>query len=356
MRRWWVWLSISVALLALLVWRTKPWEVLALGARPLPLIGVLFLDAIVVLAWAFRSASLMRAVGRPMSVGALVPIVSFANTINNLTPASSGEAVRAVILNRRHGVPYAPATAVILAERFWAIWIMGVTAGAAAVGTVIPAPPILTALAWLAAAVAALLPVIAHRAGVRPTVVAARVIGGRGDATSPPDGPTETSEAAVGADSDAGAVAEPAAPRRPGLRTRIARLLADVDEHLDSILRSPSATAGFLAWTAAVFVAFAVQLWLVLVALGVEVPLAGAWAALGLATIAGVLSALPFGLGATDLVLTGLLVQLGVDPSVAAAATLLLRATVTLPLGLVGTASWIALNRGSEATPAGTGR
>jgi uncharacterized membrane protein YbhN (UPF0104 family) len=341
MRRWWVWLTVSIALLALLVWRTRPWEVLALGARPLPLIGVLFLDVVVVAAWALRSAALMRAVGQPMSPTSLVPIVAFANTINNLTPASSGEAVRAVILNRRHGVPYARSTAVILAERFWAIWIMAVTAGAAAIGTVVPAPPWLVGLAWIAAAVGVVAPVIAHRAGIRPANVAARVMGG-----------PAAGEAAATPMPEAGAADD----ERPGLRRRIARLLGDVDEHLGAILESWPATAGFLAWTAVVFVAFAVQLWLVLIALGVELPLAGVWAALGLATIAGVLSALPFGLGAADLVLTGLLVQLGVDASVAAAAALLLRVTVTLPLGLIGTASWVVLNRGSEATPAGTGR
>ena len=339
MRRWWVWLTVSVALLALLVWRTKPWEALALGARPLPLIGVLFLDLAVIAAWALRSSALMRAVGQPISATSLVPIVSFANTINNLTPASSGEAIRAVILNRRHGVPYARSTAVILAERFWAIWIMGVTAAAAAVGTIIPAPSWLVLVAWAGAVVLTLAPVIAHRAGLRPAVIASRVVGGRSNGAAEPP------------------AADPGAePRRPGLRARTARLLADVDDHLGAVLESGAATAGFLAWTAVVFVAFALQLWLVLLALGVELSLVAAWAALGLATIAGVLSALPFGLGATDLVLTGLLVQLGVDASVAAAATLLLRVTVTLPLGLAGTASWVALSRGSEATPAGTGR
>ena len=91
-------------------------------------------SVVVIAAWAVRSARLMAAVGHPISLLALVPIVSFANTINNLTPASSGEALRAVILRRRHGVPYGHSTAVILVERLWAIWIMAVSAGAAAVG------------------------------------------------------------------------------------------------------------------------------------------------------------------------------------------------------------------------------
>ena len=139
MRRWYVWVSISVVLLGLLVWRTRPWEALATGADWQPLVVVVLLNLVVIAAWAVRSERLMAAVGHPIPVRALVPVVSFANTINNLTPASSGEALRAVILRRRHGVPYGRSTAVILVERLWAIWIMAISAGAAALGTLVPA-------------------------------------------------------------------------------------------------------------------------------------------------------------------------------------------------------------------------
>jgi hypothetical protein len=50
--------------------------------------------------------------------------------------------------------------------------------------------------------------------------------------------------------------------------------------------------------------------------------------------------------------MTALLVALGVPAATAGAAALVLRATVTLPLGLAGTASWIALSREPDA-PAG---
>ena len=328
MRRWYVWLSVSVVLLGLLVWRTKPWEALETGADWRVLLVVVALNGIVIAMWAIRSARLMAAVGHPVPVTSLVPVVSFANTINNLTPASTGEALRAVILRRRHGIPYGPSTAVILAERFWAIWIMAVSAGAAAVGTIVPASPPLVALAWIAAIVASLAPSFTYRAGLRPISFLARFVEPRGSA--------------------AAGVPASDAPL-PSRRRRLAATLRTVDVSLAGIAMSPSVVISFVLSTAGVFLTTAAQLWLILLSLGEPIPLVAAWAALGLATIAGVMSALPFGLGAADVVMTGLLTILGVPASAAAAAALLLRATVTLPLGLAGTASWIALNRGADS-------
>jgi uncharacterized protein (TIRG00374 family) len=111
---------------------------------------------------------------------------------------------------------------------------------------------------------------------------------------------------------------------------------------------------GFVASTAIVFATTATQLSLILLALGHDLSPVAAWAALGIATIAGVVSALPFGLGAADVVLTALLAALGVPAAAAAAAALVLRATVTLPLGLAGTVSWIALSRDPATSSADT--
>ena len=331
MRRWYVWVSVSVVLLGLLVWRTKPWEALATGADWRVLAVVVALNGIVIAMWAVRSARLMAAVGHPVPLRSLVPVVSFANTINNLTPASTGEALRAVILRRRHGVPYGPSTAVILAERFWAIWIMAVTAGAAAVGNIVPASTAFVALAWMAAIVASFGPSFTYKAGLRPISFIARFVEPR---ASPP----------------VDAAPDDAPP--PSRRQRLAATLRTVDASLAGIAVTPLVVTSFVLSTGAVFFTTAVQLWLILMSLGETIPLVAAWAALGLATIAGVISALPFGLGAADVVMTGLLTILGVPPSAAAAAALLLRVTVTLPLGLAGTASWIALNRGAEAQTA----
>lgn len=321
MRRWYVWLPISLALLGLVVWRTRPWDAVALAAQLdwTLLLATVALNLVVVLAWAVRSRDLMAAVGSPLGVRPLIPIVSFANTVNNLTPASSGEVLRAMILKRRHGVPYPNATAVILVERLWAIGIMFTTALAAAVGTLTEAPPLVVAAAWIGAIVVAFAPALLYIAGLRPGPIAARY--------------------AAGGDGSLGRI------------RRLAGHLASVDDRLTDVLIRPRRSIHFVLTTAIVFATFAIQLWLVLMALGVRIDPVAVWAAYGLAICAGVISALPFGLGATDLVLVILLGSLGVEAATAGAATLLLRLVTTLPLGILGTVSWVVLNRGEDGVP-----
>lgn len=61
--------------------------------------------------------------------------------------------------------------------------------------------------------------------------------------------------------------------------------------------------------------------------------------------LAGILSALPFGLGAADVVKAVILIGIGVDATVAGTAFLLLRVITTLPLGLAGGAASLLLTR-----------
>ncbi len=71
-----------------------------------------------------------------------------------------------------------------------------------------------------------------------------------------------------------------------------------------------------------------------------------AWGALGLAIIAGVVSLLPFGLGSADLVLVALLGVAGIPGAEAAAIAFGYRIVSTLPLGLLGVASYALLSAG----------
>jgi uncharacterized protein (TIRG00374 family) len=318
-RRWYVWLPISAGLLILLIWRTRPWDAAALlsGADLGPVLLAVGLNALVVILWAERSRSLMAAVGSPLGLGTLVPVVAFANTVNNLTPASSGEVLRALVLKRRYAVAYADSTAVILAERLWAIGLMAVSAGAAALGTIIPASSEVVIAAWLAAALLAFIPTLAYRIGLSP----------------------------------GGALLGLADRLGSEWLMRIAGRLAEVDARLAQIVRSPTRSLHFVLTTAAIFVIFTAQLDLVLQALGVDLPPGGVWAATGLAICAGVLSALPFGLGAADAVLVLLLVAQGAEVAAASAAAIMLRSVATLPLGLVGTASWLQLWRAAPGEP-----
>lgn len=322
MRRWYVWIPITIGLFVLLLRQTRPWDAAALASRLdwTPLIIAILLNAVIILGWAIRSRWLMAAVGSPMGTAPLIPVVTFANTVNNMTPASSGEVLRAMILHRRHAVPYASSTAVILSERLWGMGIMLVTAAAASVGTVFPAPPWLIVLAWIAAIAASFGPSIVYALGLRPGRAAAHYAAGGGP--------------------------HPSRPRK------VAGHIATVDERLSVVLTRPAAAIAFVASTAMIFVGFAAQLWLVLVALEDPIGIVGVWAAYGLAIVAGRLSSLPFGLGATDVVLVVLLQAQGVDPATAGAAALLLRLVDTLPLGIVGLLSWIYLNRTEESSVA----
>jgi uncharacterized protein (TIRG00374 family) len=126
---------------------------------------------------------------------------------------------------------------------------------------------------------------------------------------------------------------------------RFGQRLNEIDDRLAAIVLDPRRSVHFVVTTAAIFAVFAAQLWLVLRAFDLSLPLAGAWAAIGLATCAGVISALPFGLGAADAALVVLLVAQGVAPPTAAAIAIVLRSVATLPLGVAGTVSWIHLRR-----------
>ena len=107
------------------------------GLEPGPLVVAALLCAVVAVLWAVRSADLLAAAGRPVGVLPLVPMTTFANTINNLTPGSAGEIVRMYLLRAHHGVDYATSGAVVLVERIGAFGYLATSA-------------LLAWLAWLA--------------------------------------------------------------------------------------------------------------------------------------------------------------------------------------------------------------
>jgi uncharacterized protein (TIRG00374 family) len=309
LRRWYVWLPISALLLGLVLWRSRPWEIGQLWSRLdlLPLLLALALNPLVIVIWAVRSRSLMGRLGDELSLTQLAPVVSLAHTVNNLTPASTGEILRALILRDRYGISYSHSTAVIVIERFWALGVWTVTAAAAALGTLLQAPLPIVAAGWLAAIVASFTPVLAYRWGLRPGPALRRLAEARGP---------------------------------EGRFARLAQAVAGVDDALALAISSGRTSLMFVATTSAVAACFAIQLSLVLMALGVRLDPVSAWAVYGLGAVAGILSGLPFGLGATDVVITLLLGVVGVPVAVSGASVLLLRAVQTLPLGIAGTISW----------------
>lgn len=312
-----VWGTVSLVLLALIAWRARPWELGdRLDASDLrPILGALALNVVIVLAWAARSAGLLAAAGRPVPVGPLIPMTAFANTINNVTPGSVGELARLYLLRAHHGVPYAVGGAVVLIERLGAIAYLGTSAAIVWAGWSFGWPAALTIGALV---VAVGLPSLFYRLGGRPSALVRAI----------PLGWLLGSE-----------------------RWETAgRAIRRLDDTVASLLGHPGRALAFAGWTAVIFVAYTGQLMLVAAALGRDLDPAVAWGALGLGIVAGVLSLLPFGLGSTDLVVAGLLGVAGIPPEEAVAIVFGYRVISTLPLGLLGVASYAFL---SAALPAG---
>jgi uncharacterized protein (TIRG00374 family) len=311
LRRPIVWVPISIGLLGVLVWRSRLWEAGAAlaGLDPGPLVAAALLSAVIAVLWAIRSADLLAAAGRRVGILPLVPMTTFANTINNLTPGSAGEIVRMYLLRAHHGVDYATSGAVVFVERVGAI---GYLASSALLvwltwAGLLPAPVTIVLSVALVAA-----PAIFYRLGLRPLGVVRRIPLGR----------------VVGAER----------------WDRLGAWLSRVDDTVAGLVGDPRRLVAFVALSGGIFLAYDAQLLLVGRAVGVTIdPFAG-WGALGLATMVGVVSLLPFGLGSTDLALVALLGATGVPTVQAGAIALGYRLVSTLPLSIAGIASFAWLS------------
>ena len=319
LRRPIVWLPISIGLMALVVWRSNVLDAGALsGFDPRPLAAAALLSAVIPLVWAIRSAGLLAAAGRPVGIRPLIPMTAFANTVNNLTPGSTGEVFRLYLLRAHHGVDYATGGAVIVVERLGAI---GYLASSAVLSWLVwtGTLPITVAAGLMIVLVA--VPGIVYRVGLRPFVIVRVLPVGR----------------LIGPE------------RSEGLDHWLGRM----DGTIARLVGEPGRLIAFALACGVIFAITTAQLLLVGRAVGATVDPVAGWGALGLATIAGVASLLPFGLGAADLTLVALLGVAGVAPVEAAAMTFGYRLVSTLPLGLAGVASYGYL---SASLPRGRSR
>lgn len=306
-----VWVPVSVALLLFLGWRSRAWEAGANLGRiePAPLLLAIALNILVLLLWAVRSANLLGAADRPVGIVPLIPMTSFANTINNLTPGSVGELVRLYLLRAHHGVEYPIGAAVVLIERVVAF---GYLAGSALILYLGQALSVPWAVAVGALIALAGLPPLAYRAGLRPMSIVAAL----------------------------------PASRLMGRERwqRVGSALRRLDMTIARLLTDPRRAGFFVLTSALIYAAYTAQLLLVAGAFGQRIDPFVAWGALGLGITAGVVSLLPFGLGSTDLVVVALLSSAGTDTAAATAIVLVYRLVATLPLGLVGVASYAHLS------------
>jgi len=101
----------------------------------------------------------------------------------------------------------------------------------------------------------------------------------------------------------------------------------------------------FTALTLGVFLLSGFQILLLAWGVGAGLALWVAVSAYCLSQVAGSVSTLPFGLGATDVVVISLLTAAGLGAVSAAAVTILLRLATTLPLGIAGALGILILGR-----------
>jgi uncharacterized protein (TIRG00374 family) len=305
-----VWGPVSLVLLAIVVWRSHLWDAGSTIRDPDagPLLAATALSAALPVLWAIRSASLLAASDLAVSVGALIPITTFANTINNLTPGSVGELLRLYLLRASHGVGYVAGAAVIMVERVCALGYLVVSALIVWLSIRWQWSPALT-IGPLA--VLAISPAVIYRLGLRPlSLVLARPVG-----------------------------------RIAGGRwARLGDGLARAEDQMAMLLGDPVGLAVFTLTSGLIFATSAFQVSLVAAAVGVDVSPLAAWGALGLSIMVGVLSLLPFGLGAADLTLVALLGVIGVAPAQAGAIALGYRLVGTLPVALGGVVAYAWLS------------
>jgi uncharacterized protein (TIRG00374 family) len=336
--RWYVYGPVAILLLALVVVRARPVETLATlsTADWRPLVPAVALNVVVVALWVVRFGQLLRHHGHVVPAVRLARLVLFANTASSLTPASTGEIARVVVLERQEGVPMATGTAAVLVERFMALYLLAMTTGLAWAWLLLGHPEaggLGLAVVGLALAFA---PTVAYRAGLRPL----RAIGSRLER-----------RAAEG-----------------GRLRRLGAQLVTVDERTAATISDARRTGVFVVCSLLVFAVFAVQFSLAASAIGVSLDLVTSWAVQGVAVVAGVLSAIPFGLGVSDAVVALLLPAAGVAPASAALIALLFRAVSTIPITILGVVAYVSISGsdggrarpnpivGAEGDPSGPGQ
>jgi uncharacterized membrane protein YbhN (UPF0104 family) len=106
--------------------------------------------------------------------------------------------------------------------------------------------------------------------------------------------------------------------------------------------------------TAAMFAVIALQYWLLARGVGGSISLSDAWLALGISTLAGIASLIPFGLGVLDGSLAAILDRLGMTLEQGGVVALLVRATVTLPLIVAAFVCYAYLQRSAALGPEAT--
>lgn len=273
----------------------------------MPVLLALVLNVPVIWLRALRAQLIVRHLGHRVPMRSMLPIQLVGQTSSTITPAASGDYVRAYLWRSSNGVPVRVGAAVVTFERLYSLFLM------AAVSVLLILFPRHGVVGWILVAIglgiAAFAPLLFE---LMPTTL------------------------------EQWALARLGKGRFMGRFKEGATVMVD---QFRNLMKSPL----LLAWTSALtlinFAAMGAQLWLVMLALAHRVPITQAVAANSTSQLAGILSTLPFGIGSQDAILVTVFAGYGVTVSLAASAAVLMRAATTIPLALAGLAAYLMVDK-----------
>jgi uncharacterized membrane protein YbhN (UPF0104 family) len=302
---------VSVGALAILLRRVDlPAAVRIAASEPWPpVVAAVALN--VVLTWlrAARSQVVLNTLGHRVGRLRMAGTQLAGQTLSWVSPVAAGDFVRPYLWRSHDGVPLTPGMITVLYERIFSFGQLLV------LGAICVAPFVLSGVALGAAAAGAV--VLLTLPWLVPRLARSQ---GEADGIAP----------------------------SPGWRARIAHGAGQ----LWRLAGDGRLSLRFTALTVAIVAVSALQIELLAVGVDVTLPIWIAAAAFALSQVIGSASSLPFGLGPADAVLIALLTHAGTGPEGPLAITLLLRLTVTLPLGLAGALAYLRLGRPVRARTA----
>lgn len=306
--------ALAFIFLGLVLWRTRVWEVgeSLEQVNPFMLTLIPLLSVILSLPLAIRERLILNTLGQRFSAWRLLPISYYGNTVAFLTPFSSGEILRPVLFQRGLNLPLSQGVAVVLYERLYSSFLLGVAGLLALTWTGI--------LPWMVSA--ALMPLILTASALPPLAYwAARSFGARL--------PLSRLERLV-----------------PGrIRDRLRDTSRESGTALSQLFLSPRLALSFCLTTYLTFFIMMLQFWVLVHEVSSGVSLSEAWVVLVASNLAGILSGLPLGLGVTDAVMVSLLGVYGVGVPASATVVILMRGLINLSTGILGLLAYLTALR-----------
>ena len=305
-------LVIGLALVAVLIVVSHPAEIWRTikETSPAAVAAALAMNVPIVLLRLVRAALVLRHAGHRVRFATLLEIQLVGQTSSSVTPASSGDYLRAYLWRRTSGIPLRTGAAVVMFERLFSFGLMIVSAVALVVFLRYGIAGWVVIAASLAAATVA--PFVVERLAPRLERWAlAKVTGGRQL--------SRYSEGALG-----------------------------MAETLREMMGAPSLLVRASIVSLVIFALSGIQVWLLLQGLGIHVDVAQATAVFATSQVGGTISTVPFGIGSMDAVMVTVLATYGVTVATSATVAVLLRGASTLPQAIAGLVAYYALNRGAK--------